>query len=232
MNWKDRPQFRWSSDELAAKLAAVRHHQGRLHRRMEGLGFCCAPKRSYPRLQKRSSNPARSKARNLDRDQVRFSIARRFGMRSAARAYRSKRRGVVDMPDATQKFDLALTEERGCSTACRTIPDRARSHEQDRRRPLQATRTPDASHVGLCRQRAGALSSPRSCSGGRDARLPRMVQWREQTRPSDRGRRRLPSIGSRSNFRGRCAMAVSPGAIASLRRWLPVRTDLGVSTAC
>jgi hypothetical protein len=35
----DWPQFRWSHDALASKLAAVRHRQGRLIGRMEGLGF-------------------------------------------------------------------------------------------------------------------------------------------------------------------------------------------------
>jgi len=33
------PQFRWGHDKLASRLAAVRHHQGRLIGRMEGLGF-------------------------------------------------------------------------------------------------------------------------------------------------------------------------------------------------
>ena len=31
--------FRWDSDSIAAQLAAVRHHQGRLLGRMESLGF-------------------------------------------------------------------------------------------------------------------------------------------------------------------------------------------------
>ena len=38
-NLKGWPTFRWSHDRLAAKLAAVRHKQGRLLGRMEGLGF-------------------------------------------------------------------------------------------------------------------------------------------------------------------------------------------------
>ena len=38
-NLPDWPQFRWSQDKLASKLAAVRHRQGRLIGRMEGLGF-------------------------------------------------------------------------------------------------------------------------------------------------------------------------------------------------
>ena len=33
------PHFRWSSEQLAERLAAVRHKQGRLIGRMERLGF-------------------------------------------------------------------------------------------------------------------------------------------------------------------------------------------------
>ena len=33
------PAFRWNQDRLTGRLAAVRHHQGRLIGRMEGLGF-------------------------------------------------------------------------------------------------------------------------------------------------------------------------------------------------
>jgi hypothetical protein len=33
------PHFRWSQERLAKRLAAVRHQQGRLIGRMEGLGF-------------------------------------------------------------------------------------------------------------------------------------------------------------------------------------------------
>ncbi len=35
----DWPDFRWDEGTIAAKLAAVRHRQGRLLGRMEGLGF-------------------------------------------------------------------------------------------------------------------------------------------------------------------------------------------------
>jgi Fic family protein len=35
----DWPRFRWNQEALATPLAAVRHRQGRLFGRMEGLGF-------------------------------------------------------------------------------------------------------------------------------------------------------------------------------------------------
>ncbi len=40
------PQFRWDHATLAAQLAAVRHRQGRLIGRMEGLGFQLRKRRS------------------------------------------------------------------------------------------------------------------------------------------------------------------------------------------
>jgi Fic family protein len=36
---KDWPKFTWNAEALAAKLTDVRHRQGRLLGRMEGLGF-------------------------------------------------------------------------------------------------------------------------------------------------------------------------------------------------
>ncbi len=35
-NW---PNFTWKQDKIALKLAKVRHNQGRLLARMEGMGF-------------------------------------------------------------------------------------------------------------------------------------------------------------------------------------------------
>ena len=42
----DWPTFTWDTDVLAQPLAAVRHRQGRLLGRMEGLGSISAPRRT------------------------------------------------------------------------------------------------------------------------------------------------------------------------------------------
>ena len=111
---KDWPKFRWSSDELAAKLAAVRHHQGRLIGRMEGLGFKLRAEAILPSLTEEVIKSSEIEGEVLDRDQVRSSIARRFGMEVGGLGPIDRNvEGVVDMMlDATQKFDLPLTEER------------------------------------------------------------------------------------------------------------------------
>ena len=41
----DWPRFRWDREALAGPLAEIRHRQGRLLGRMEGLGFTLSPAR-------------------------------------------------------------------------------------------------------------------------------------------------------------------------------------------
>ena len=73
-------QFQWDQTALAERLAAVRHRQGRLIGRMEGLGF---PLRSEAILQTLTQDVLKSseiEGEILDQDQVRSSIARRLGI--------------------------------------------------------------------------------------------------------------------------------------------------------
>jgi len=111
---EDWPKFRWNDEKLAAKLAAVRHHQGRLIGRMEGLGFKLRAEALLPSLTEEVIKSSEIEGEVLDRDQVRSSIARRFGMEAGGIGTVDRSvEGVVEMMlDATQKFDLPLTEER------------------------------------------------------------------------------------------------------------------------
>ena len=110
----DWPKFRWSDAPLAAPLAAVRHHQGRLIGRMEGLGFKLRAEAILPSLTDEVIKSSEIEGEVLDRDQVRSSIACRFGMEAGGLAPVDRSvEGIVDMMlDATQNFDLPLTEER------------------------------------------------------------------------------------------------------------------------
>ena len=110
----DWPTFRWDHKVLAEPLAAVRHRQGRLIGRMEGLGF---PLRSEAVLQTLTEDVLKSseiEGEILDRDQVRSSIARRLGVDIGALTPADRNvEGVVEMMlDATQKFAQPLTDER------------------------------------------------------------------------------------------------------------------------
>src|SRR5580658_5711830 len=110
----DWPSFRWNDEKLAARLAAVRHHQGRLIGRMEGLGFRLQGEAILPSLTEEVIKSSEIEGEVLDHDQVRSSIARRLGMDIGALTPVDRNvEGVVEMMlDATQKFDLPLTRER------------------------------------------------------------------------------------------------------------------------
>lgn len=110
----DWPHFRWNHDLLSQLLADVRHRQGRLMGRMEGLGF---ELRSEALLQTLTQDVLKSseiEGERLDHDQVRSSIARRLGMDVGALPHADRSvDGIVEMMlDATREFDKPLTFER------------------------------------------------------------------------------------------------------------------------
>jgi Fic family protein len=110
-NW---PKFRWSEDKVAAQLVRVRHHQGRLIGRMEGLGFAFKAEAVLQTLTEEVIKSSEIEGEVLDREQVRSSIARRLGMDIGALMPTDRHvEGVVEMMlDATQKYIEPLTTER------------------------------------------------------------------------------------------------------------------------
>jgi Fic family protein len=110
----DWPQFRWSQDKLASKLAAVRHRQGRLIGRMEGLGFQLRAEAVLQSLTEETLKSNEIEGEMLDRDQVRSSIARRLGIDIGALVPADRNvEGVVEMIlDATQSYTAPLTKAR------------------------------------------------------------------------------------------------------------------------
>jgi len=106
------PQFRWGHDKLASRLAAVRHHQGWLIGRMEGLGFQLRAEAVLQTLTEETLKSTEIEGEVLDRGQVRSSIARRLGMDIGALAPADRNvEGVVEMIlDATQNYTAPLTK--------------------------------------------------------------------------------------------------------------------------
>ena len=108
------PRLAWDTAALADRLAEVRHDQGRLLGRIEGLGF---ELRSEASLQARTEDVVKSWAiegESLDADEVRSSIASRLGLAvgGAPRASRQVE-GIVEMMlDATTNHSQPVTEER------------------------------------------------------------------------------------------------------------------------
>ena len=77
---KDWPKLTWSPERIAGQLAAVRHRQGRLIGRMEGLGFSLRTEAVLQSLTEDVLKSSEIEGEKLDRDEVRSSIARRLGL--------------------------------------------------------------------------------------------------------------------------------------------------------
>ena len=108
------PKFTWDNDTLAELLANVRHRQGRLLGKMEGLRFSLQEEATLQTLTQDVVKSSEIEGEILNPDQVRSSIARRLGM-DVAGLVPSDRNidGVVEMMlDATQKYTEALTDDR------------------------------------------------------------------------------------------------------------------------
>jgi Fic family protein len=110
----DWPKLRWREESIAAPLAAVRHRQGRLIGRMEGLGFDLRSEAILTTLTDDVIKSSEIEGEDLNKAQVRSSIARRLGMDISGLVPADRNvEGVVEMMlDATQKFDQPLTEDR------------------------------------------------------------------------------------------------------------------------
>src|SRR4051812_8495182 len=108
------PNFTWDQEELASKVGEVRHHQGRLLGRMESMGFNLQAEANLHTLTMDVLKSSEIEGEMLNPDQVRSSIARWLGMDIAGVIPVDRDvEGVVEMMlDATQKYDLALTDER------------------------------------------------------------------------------------------------------------------------
>lgn len=108
------PDFTWDAAAVSGPLAAVRHRQGRLLGRMEGLGFAQQSEASLLTLTGDVVKTSAIEGEELDPKQVRSSIAKRLGIDLGG--YMSASRdveGIVEvMLDATQNHEQDLTAER------------------------------------------------------------------------------------------------------------------------
>ena len=108
------PVFRWDHARVSAHLVDVRHRQGRLIGRMEGLGFQLRAEAVLNTLTEDVLKSSEIEGEKLDRDQVRSSIARRLGLDFGGLTPADRDvEGVVEMMlDATQGYDRPLTARR------------------------------------------------------------------------------------------------------------------------
>jgi len=110
----DWPHFQWDRDRLASPLAEIRHRQGRLLGRMEGLGFSLRKQAELETLTLDVLKTSEIEGEKLNADQVRSSIARRLGVEIAGTVPADRHvEGVVEMMlDATQNFAKPISKER------------------------------------------------------------------------------------------------------------------------
>ena len=111
---RDWPGFRWDHEAVAAPLAEIRHRQGRLLGRMEGLGFALQKEAELETLTLDVLKSSEIEGERLDPEHVRSSIARRLGLDAGGTEPADRDvEGVVEMMlDATQKFAAPLTADR------------------------------------------------------------------------------------------------------------------------
>jgi Fic family protein len=108
------PGFRWDHARISERLVDVRHRQGRLIGRMEGLGFQLRAEAVLNSLTEEVVKSSEIEGETLDRNQVRSSIARRLGLDIGGLTPADRDvEGVVEMMlDATQGYDKPLTGRR------------------------------------------------------------------------------------------------------------------------
>jgi Fic family protein len=108
------PRFQWDHEALSVRLAEIRHRQGRLLGRMEGLGFALQKEAELETLTLDVLKSNEIEGQRLDPEHVRSSIARRLGLDAGGAGPADRDvEGVVEMMlDATQNFAAPLTEER------------------------------------------------------------------------------------------------------------------------
>jgi Fic family protein len=108
------PEFRWDHARISARLVDVRHRQGLLIGRMEGLGFQLRAEAVLDSLTEEVLKSSEIEGEKLDRDQVRSSIARRLGLDIGGLTPSDRDvEGVVEMMlDATQRYAEPLTGSR------------------------------------------------------------------------------------------------------------------------
>src|SRR5271165_3904750 len=102
------PRFSWNDQVISARLAAVRHLQGRLIGRMEALGFKLQQEAVLQTLTADVLKSSEIEGEKLDAEQVRSSIDRRLGLDVGGLKPADRMvEGIVEMMlDATRNFDL------------------------------------------------------------------------------------------------------------------------------
>ncbi len=110
----DWPHLVWDDSSLSPLLAQVRHQQGLLLGRMQGLGFELQQEASLESLTQEVVKSWFIEGEHLPDDEVRSSIARQLGLEAMGKKQSSRQVEQVSevLLDATRNFDTPVTAER------------------------------------------------------------------------------------------------------------------------
>ncbi len=110
-NWTD---FTWNDKSINSIFGEVRLMQGKIIGQMNALGFSAKEEATLTTLTLDVVKSSEIEGELLNYDQVRSSIARRLGINTGGLIPSSRHiEGIVEMMlDATQRYNLPLTEER------------------------------------------------------------------------------------------------------------------------
>lgn len=111
LNW---PIFEWNDKQLLPLLSHVRNHQGRLIGKMGSLGFELRNEANLQILTQEIMKSTEIEGENLDKEQVRSSIAKRLGLNISGLVCSERHvDGIVEMMlDATGNYDKELNADR------------------------------------------------------------------------------------------------------------------------
>lgn len=112
--YKDWTDFTWQDSVINSIFGEVRLMQGKIIGQMNALGFSAKEEATLTALTLDVVKSSEIEGELLNYEQVRSSIAKRLGINSAGIVKSSRHiEGIVEMMlDATQRYDLSLTEER------------------------------------------------------------------------------------------------------------------------
>lgn len=113
----DWPHFHWDEKALSKALAQLRYQQGYLLGRVEQIGFSLQMETSLNTLTSDVVKSSAIEGEQLDREEVRSSIAQKLGMGQGGFLPSSRHvEGIVEvLLDATQDYQQPLTEDRLCA---------------------------------------------------------------------------------------------------------------------
>ncbi|HUB30987.1 MAG TPA: Fic family protein [Terracidiphilus sp.] len=180
------PAFHWHNETVSRQLIEVRHRQGRLIGRMEGLGFQLRTEAVLNSLTEEVLKSSEIEGEKLDRDQVRSSIARRLGIDIGGLTPADRDvEGVVEMMlDAIQHYDRPLSADRMFDWHAALFPTgrsgmsriNVGSWRDDKKGPMQVVSGP----IGKERVHYEAPAARRLCG-----EMKKMLEWFEKESSTD-----------------------------------------------